>query len=1088
MNQTVNNLTVTGKIIFPDGTFLESSYASLFSNFLNFVRNPTTGTTTLSSDVLIVGNRIQSPQIYTDVFSLDAIRFLDDLDETGLVRAQKRAFTDAMYDDIVANTSAITLLTNTVDSIVPDMIDPPAKRIRTADGSAVAQIIPQTISITDGANTVGVYPGEIRLTTTGNSIQGKILPEDGNLAIESSQNSIIFKTNNTERINLSSTGAIDVKNNQIQNCSVIHSTSNSNIAVEAKGTGDVILRTNNTDAITIRDTPDIRMNYPLTFGSNTAGYREMQISSVNFSNNSGTYDILTRSKIYQSADILKIDNLRPSGLIDFVTRNSNGDAETVVSLRSNGILTGKTWLWTSNTSSDREIRPSGISLTQAGGAYDGTVRSQIYPVGGFLNILNIVNGGTTEIKCKDNAGVEVSCVSLNATRHNIGTPLNMSNSSATSRLIRSSVYGLTENSGTFNETLLGQISQSTTTQVIENLVNSGSISFKTKNALGTVITPLTLTSTTTTLPENISLQMNSGTGIISQGMTTSDSTKNLFKPSIFKTMNIGSLGSSTVGLEVYNDVSGRGFFCMPDAFSGNLNALVQSNDCFFGSRFPQNNNAITISNWGSVTNGIRVATTSSNSCSTVLRSGSNAINMSVVNGTMQSTQINHKIKFTGSSANREIEDMGKINFLDTTNASSTGSLSLLGTDFNYVTDADSSKHIFKVKHSNSTVRTPLTLSSTESTFLNTLAVGDADTDTTKMTIETNNSALTTLAALNSTADTSSAILIKCDTTDNQEEPVTSSTDVIKFSASGIENYIPLSFSGTTDDSREIKNLKTLRFKDGTNNSSVYMDLSADVKGLYYNSDVTSGAHSFSVRDASNNLKTPFYVAAGLTSALNTLSVRNETTPSNRFDISTDASQVTTITAKSATASTNASISIRCDTVNNATTPVATSNPVATFSPSAIEIRRPIQCNYSTIPNTMNHIGFQITSTIAGASIASNPIVRNLTSYTFATSGTYLINWTVSLTNSTGTATFSNLQFAISSSSTSFDTYTFTYTSFMDLKKSHPTLSPTDLIAMPTSCVFRATAANAVAYFNYKISYDIGYQVTVGGTYTVTRIG
>ena len=169
MNQTVNNLTVTGKIIFPDGTFLESSYASLFSNFLNFVRNPVTGTTTLSSDVLVVGNRIQSPQIYTDVFSLDAIRFLDDLDQTGLVRAQKRAFTDAMYDDIIANKSAITSLTSTLNSIVPEIIDPPAKRIRTANGSAVAQLVPETISITDGTSTVGVYPGEIRLSTSGNS-------------------------------------------------------------------------------------------------------------------------------------------------------------------------------------------------------------------------------------------------------------------------------------------------------------------------------------------------------------------------------------------------------------------------------------------------------------------------------------------------------------------------------------------------------------------------------------------------------------------------------------------------------------------------------------------------------------------------------------------------------------------------------------------------------------------------------------------------------------------------------------------------------------------------------------------------------
>lgn len=1083
MNQTVNNLTVTGKIIFPDGTFLESSYASLFSGFVNFSRNSATGTTTLLSDTLLVGNKIQSPLITSDVFAARAVRYDTDLDETGMVRTQKRAFTDAMYDDILSNTSAITSLTSTINSIVPDIIDPPAKRIRTANGSAVAEIVPESISITDGTNSVGVYPGEMRLLTSGNTLQGKILPESGNLAIESSQNSIIFKTNNTERINIGNSGAIDVKNNEIQNCSVISSTSGSNMNVEARGTGDLKLRTNNTDAVNIYDTSEIRIYYPTTFSSNTPAHREMQLSSLNFSINSGGYSAATMAKIYFGGTTLNLENFTQSGYINFIGRNSSNVAENLMSLRTDSCQIFKNLSWTSNTALDREIRPSSVSLTQAGGTYDATVRSQIYHVGTALNILNITNSGTTYLRNKDSSGVETTSMDLSTNSCNISRPCNMNNASASNRTIRSSVYGLIENSGAYDGTLLGQVSQSSTAQLIENFVNSGTIAFTTKNALGSVITPLTLSSSSATLPANVSLAMNSGTGVINQTMTTSDMTTNLFKPSRFRTSNIGSLGSSTMGFECRNDISGRGFLCMPDAYSGNLNNIVQSNDCALIA-YPLNTNTLTLSNYSNTTNGVRIAATTSNSCSTTLRSGPNSINMSVANGIAQPTQINHNIKFTGSASNREIADLGKINFLDTTSGLLTGSLSLSGSDFNYTANADSSKHIFKVKHSNSQEHTPLVLSSTESTFTNTLAISNSDTS--KLTIETNDSGLTTLAAFNETADTSSSILVKCNTTDNEDPPVTTSTDVIKFSAAEIENYVPLSFLGTTAGLREIKNLSTLRIVDGSNETSVYMDQSGDVKGMYYNCNLNSGAHSFTVRNASGVSKAPFVIASGFTSALNTLTVRNETTPSNRFDISTNASQVTSIDAKSATASTSASININCDSVNSSS--VATSNAVASFSPAAIEIKRPIQCNYSTVPNNMNHIGFQTTTLIGGASVASNTNIRNLASYTFATSGTYLIHWTVSLTINTGTATFSNLQFAISSSSTSFDTYTFTYPSFMDLKRSHPTLSPSDSIAMPTSCVFRATAANAVAYFNYRVSYDIGFNVTVGGTYTVTRVG
>jgi len=89
----------------------------------------------------------------------------------------------------------------------------------------------------------------------------------------------------------------------------------------------------------------------------------------------------------------------------------------------------------------------------------------------------------------------------------------------------------------------------------------------------------------------------------------------------------------------------------------------------------------------------------------------------------------------------------------------------------------------------------------------------------------------------------------------------------------------------------------------------------------------------------------------------------------------------------------------------------------------------------------------------------------------------------------GTATFYNFQFAIANTATnSFDSGTFTYPSFVNLIKIYPTLTPTDTIGFPTSCVYRSTTANHIAYFNYLATYTGGTNIIVGGEHTITRIG
>lgn len=163
MNQTVNNLTVTGKIIFPDNTFLESSYASLFSNFLNFSRNASSGQTTLLSDTFIVSNKIQTPNLQTDGTSSKFIKFVDDLDETGTVKTQKRAFTDAIFQDVLTTITDVNSLKSTMNSIVPDMVYPATKRLRTLNGENLAQMTPTSIQITDGESVCTMTPTAINI-------------------------------------------------------------------------------------------------------------------------------------------------------------------------------------------------------------------------------------------------------------------------------------------------------------------------------------------------------------------------------------------------------------------------------------------------------------------------------------------------------------------------------------------------------------------------------------------------------------------------------------------------------------------------------------------------------------------------------------------------------------------------------------------------------------------------------------------------------------------------------------------------------------------------------------------------------------
>lgn len=673
---------------------------------------------------------------------------------------------------------------------------------------------------------------------------------------------------------------IDTVGGEIRNCPLIYSQNNNNITIEGKGTGDVILKTNNTNALTVTDVGSINLEYPMTFNSDNAGRRAIQTSAINFSN-------------------------------------------------------------------------AGVT------PYESATRAQIFDSGTSLSLIQLNNSGNVQIQTRDSSGVTSYPFSASSTTVNMTKPINMIDASSSNRNINGSLLGLTENSGTYNSTLLGQIYQTTTTQYHQNLVNSGAINMVVKDSGGTNITPLQLTSSSLNIASNVNVSMPAGTGIINQtntiGVTNSSNT---FKRSQVVISSNSPTGTSTSGLEVYDEVNGKGCFIMPNTGSGTLGDTTRTNDCAIVSRSPQNTNAITIANWNTnLRNGLRVFTTDVNNCGLTLQCGQNS--------TADYTEL-------------------AMNYNRTTNTTTT-------------------------------------------TFNNSI------------------------------------------------------------------NFNP---SGTVIPSRRILNgIGTVGLTDilgnvagGTNTANIYLDSTLTVPGIVYDNNLNGGYHIFSTNDAGGVKTSPIYYGSALTSVSNTFIVRSAVTPSNRFDMLTDASNNTNLRARSTTASTNALININCDTVSAGG--ITTNNAVATIAPTYYQFMRPIQLSYNTIPSAMNQIGYQTTTTMSSVVVASSASIRNITSYTFADAGTYMVNWGIYGAVNTGTATFTNLQFAIANSATnSFDSYTFTYPSYLNLVRDYPTLASTDqAINVNTSCVYRATTTGKIAYFNYLAEYTGGTNIVLGGTYTITRIG
>lgn len=312
---------------------------------------------------------------------------------------------------------------------------------------------------------------------------------------------------------------------------------------------------------------------------------------------------------------------------------------------------------------------------------------------------------------------------------------------------------------------------------------------------------------------------------------------------------------------------------------------------------------------------------------------------------------------------------------------------------------------------------------------------------------------------------------------------TTFNNVINFNPGG--NLTPLR--------RQLIGLGTLNFTDilgnttaGTAQSLIYMDSSTTVPGTFYDCSLNSGSHNFVVNDNSGNKKTPVFFGSALTSVLNTLSVRNETTTSNRFDILTDSANNTNIRARSSTASTNALININCDTVTAGG--ASLNNAVMTIAPLYMEMKRPIQFNYITRPSSSIQLGYIENYLLPQITVPTSASVRNIGTFTIANPGTYNIEVIFGISGS-ASFTLTDCLFGCDNVISELSTILIPtkYTQSL-IGNSNITINTTSICYLKSNFNINFVGSANVMYVNYKIQFSGGANAIITTLCNSTRIG
>lgn len=580
---------------------------------------------------------------------------------------------------------------------------------------------------------------------------------------------------------------INMTGGEIHNVPLIHSQNNQDIVIEGKGTGDVILKTNNADTLTIADDGSVivlnpSLHTPVPTSSTLSGVlsngNNAGINNINMNNNS----------------ILNLNNVSSLNNND-ITIEGKGTGDVVLKTNNlNRVIISDTGT----------IDVSSNTIQSVSNINSRTNQNMILDAKGASNSL-ILRGDASNAITVNGAG-------------NIGVdfPIFMTANLPTRREIQTSAVNFS-NAGVnpYNSTTRSQMYNSGPSFYIINSNTSGNTRFIVKDASNADINALDITSSALTVANNVNLAMGPGNGVISQTNITGTITPvNYLKKTDIRYNSNSATGVGTSALDVYDDFNNRGFFFLPNSGSGSLGNTNQQNDACITSRV-QNGGVLTLSNWNSnLRNGIRIGTTDASNCFVSLQCGQNStadwtefrMDYTRTGGAnTTTTSFNNTINFNPGGnlapARRQLTGLGTLNFTDilgNTTAGTRNSLlymdsSLVVPGMIYDCSLNNGNHIFTVNTNAGAKTSPFYVGPTLTSCLNTLSVRNANTTSNRLDISTGNSSFTTtMTARNGTASSNSILEINAVAVDANlaETPVKN----ISFTTTAINNYLPITLN------------------------------------------------------------------------------------------------------------------------------------------------------------------------------------------------------------------------------------------------------------------------------------------------------
>lgn len=229
-NLSVNNLTVLGQITFSDNTSQNTSYASNVQNTSGIQRDILNNVTSFNiDDVVVEKNLAINQSLDTASMRTSMIQFMNDLDPNGVPVFQSKGFSNQLRDNLISAKTKI-------DSIIPDIIEPPLKKAKLNLAEFVSPLLgttsiqPNEIQLSNSSSKIASFKvnpinHKLDITTTDNvinmsnssleNVTNVIAPTAANLTIDGNDNSIIFKTGNEDRVTINNIGVMNFETGNI---------------------------------------------------------------------------------------------------------------------------------------------------------------------------------------------------------------------------------------------------------------------------------------------------------------------------------------------------------------------------------------------------------------------------------------------------------------------------------------------------------------------------------------------------------------------------------------------------------------------------------------------------------------------------------------------------------------------------------------------------------------------------------------------------------------------------------------------------------------------------------------------------------